>query len=158
MYTVNKVLKETRERLTLGSTFVADFVGIPTENYVDIESFGEEIWQLSVLETVRLCVLCRSTPHDLLRGSGSGRFGSSETVIRQMEMKGMPTYFRERVDNWDALANETLWEASDLKTYLQDEHGFGQMPLQALQDLCELFQVSLMDVLTTYGRFGREQA
>ncbi|HEX5322206.1 MAG TPA: hypothetical protein VFW40_00370 [Capsulimonadaceae bacterium] len=140
-----EIIIQGREALGVTREHVAAFVGVSKEHYWDAESHGDEAYTFTVGQVLRLCVLLRLSPREVV-------FESSKAPAQPLALAGNDIIgaLRELAGEIEDIEKATGWEAGFLSECLADDTAFGKMPLPALGDLCRSLQVDPLDVLTAY--------
>ncbi|MGO8673789.1 MAG: hypothetical protein ACLQVD_20820 [Capsulimonadaceae bacterium] len=134
------------ERATKGELVpraAAAYLGFSLEEYRDFDLGFDSALELRVVHFVRFCVLFRDNLEDLV-SSVSDTVGNIISVPFE-ELKRITAGVEQHSD-------EVGWEAAALTDWFKDEHRFCDIPIPALKDVCDFYNIDIRGVLLGYLR------
>ena len=141
------LLVEVQRLKNMGEGHIAAFIGLASSRSVnEVEWHEDEVWQISVIQFVRLCILTGLSCGELLPDDAEYH---AETVTLFGRFS-IPHVLRERILGLPDIGEKIGWEDSVLDGWLNDAISFGGMDMLALRDLCVFLKINIQDVLVAY--------
>ncbi len=142
-------LEAAREKCGLSMTHMAAFIGITMEGYRDLESYDDEVFLLSVMEFLRVCVALDLSPAIILMEEDTS--GQEAKFTRDdFGVVTIAATLASLCGDIGATANAIEWEQEAVAQWLKDDASLGEMPLPALKDLGAHLGIRFTHVLQTY--------
>lgn len=129
-------IRKRMDELHLNRQITAATIGVSVANFWDLISYPDEVSALEVVHVIRLCLILRASPADVV---------SVEHAPRAKAFGGLATLLNPATVDPGITAN---WEEASIRQSLQSEWHLLNMPLTALSDICDSSGYSATDVLS----------
>ncbi len=145
MESLPDLLKRKREYFGYSTQVIAALIGVTHMSYFDLEAYENEYELLDIIHVVRIALLYECPISELLDAILQ-RDTTLEPGIIDLPMD-IELNFPDRTIRF----NRAGWDSNAAEVWFGSTVGLANMPLLALLDLCEEYELSLIPFLNSFA-------